>query len=81
MMVKNVFDTPSRFYFYLKKILKKFYQNSSLYNNKIFPTKDLIFQYKPSPHLLASIVKYQKKKYKIEDFSIETIWERNLKYK
>jgi len=81
MMVKNVFDTPSRFYFYLKKILKKFYQNSSLYNNKIFPTKDLIFQYKPSPHLLASIVKYQKKKYKIEDFSIETIWEKNLKYK
>ena len=42
MMVKNVFDTPSRFYFYLKKILKKFYQNSSLYNNKIFPTKDLM---------------------------------------
>jgi hypothetical protein len=68
MMVKNVFDTPSRFYFYLKKILKKFYQNSNLYNNKIFPTKDLIFQYKPSPHLLASIIKYQKKNTKLKIF-------------
>ena len=32
------------------------------------------FNYKPSPHLLSSIVKYQKKKYKIEDFSLESVW-------
>jgi uncharacterized heparinase superfamily protein len=31
--------------------------------------------------LLSSIVKYQKKKYKIEDFTLESIWQNNLKYK
>ena len=30
--------------------------------------------------LLSSIVKYQKKKYKIEDFALETIWQNNLEY-
>jgi hypothetical protein len=30
--------------------------------------------------LLSSIVKYQKKKYKIEDFALESIWQNDLKY-
>ena len=48
---------------------------------KYLKRKDITFGYKPSPYLLSSIVKYQKKKYKIEDFALEAIWQNNLKYK
>ena len=58
MIINNL----SQFYFELKKNLKKFYQNSSIYDKKISRTKDINFNYKPSPYLLSSIVKYQKKK-------------------
>ena len=76
MIINNL----SQFYFEFKKNLKEFYQNSSFYDKKISKTKDINFDYKPSPYLLSSIVKYQKKKYKIEDFALETIWQNNLKY-
>ena len=80
MIIKNLIVSLSQFYFDLKVSLKKFYQNSSFYDKKISKTKDITFDYKPSPYLLSSIVKYQKKKYKIEDFALETIWQNNLKY-
>ncbi len=80
MIVQNLIDSLSQFYFDLKEKIKKIYQNSSFYDKKISRTKDITFDYKPSPYLLSSIVKYQKKKYKIEDFAIESIWQNNLKY-
>ena len=80
MIIKNLIVNLSQFYFNLKENLKGFYQNSSFYEKRISKTKDNTFDYKPSPYLLSSIVKYQKKKYKIEDFALETIWQNNLKY-
>jgi len=80
MVIKNLIDSLRQFYFILKKNLKEFYQNSSFYDRKISKTKDIAFEYKPSPYLLSSIVKYQKKKYKIDDFALEKIWQDNLKY-
>jgi uncharacterized heparinase superfamily protein len=81
MIIKNLIDSISQFKFNLKEKIKKIYQNSSFYDKKISRTKDITFAYKPSPYLLSSIVKYQKKKYKIEDFALEAIWQNNLKYK
>ncbi|MDA9793864.1 heparinase II/III-family protein [Candidatus Pelagibacter sp.] len=81
MTIKNFISDLSQIYFNLKLSLKQFYQNSNFYDKKISKTKDITFGYKPSPYLLSSIVKYQKKKYKIEDFSIESIWQNDLKYK
>jgi uncharacterized heparinase superfamily protein len=81
MIIKNLIDIISQFHFSLKEKIKKIYQNSRFYDNKISRTKDITFGYKPSPYLLSSIVKYQKKKYKIEDFALESIWQSNLKYK
>ena len=78
MITNNFIDNFSQFYFYFKRSIKKFYQNSNFYDKKISKTKDIDFEYKPSPYLLSSIVKYQKKKYKIEDFALEEIWENNL---
>mgnify|MGYP007000280209 CR=1 len=34
--------------------------------------------YRPSPHLLSSIVKYQKKKYIIDDFTIAAMWKSEI---
>ena len=64
----------NRFFFGFYNQLRKFYLNSKIYDKKIskFDTKDLA--YKPSPHLISSIVKYDKQKFKIEDFSLKEIW-------
>jgi len=80
MIINNFIANLSKIYFNLKLGLKQFYQNSNFYDNKISKTKDIAFGYKPSPYLISSIVKYQKKKYKIEDFALESIWQNNLKY-
>jgi len=80
MTIKNFIDDLGQIYFNLKLSLKQFYQNSNFYDKKISKTKDITFGYKPSPYLLSSIVKYQKKKYKIEDFALESIWQNGLKY-
>ena len=63
MIIKNLIVSLGQFYFDLKVSLKKFYQNSSFYDKKISRTKNITFEYKPSPYLISSIVKYQKKKY------------------
>jgi len=80
MTIKNFISDLSQIYFNLKLSLKQFYQNSNFYDKKLSKTKNITFDYKPSPYLLSSIVKYQKKKYKIEDFAIESIWQNDLKY-
>jgi uncharacterized heparinase superfamily protein len=80
MIIKNFIADLSQIYFNFKLSLKQFYQNSNFYDKKISKTKDITFDYKPSPYLISSIIKYQKKKYKIEDFALESIWKNNLKY-
>ena len=62
MTIKNFIDDLSKIYFNLKLSLKQFYLNSNFYDKKISKTRDITFDYKPSPHLLSSLVKYQKKK-------------------
>ena len=52
-----------------------------MYEKKISKTFNNEFIYKPSPHLLSSIIKYQNKKYKIEDFELETVWNNQIKLK
>ena len=78
-MIINNLLTSSNSFLNLKKSLNKFYLNSNFYDKKISKVKDIAFDYKPSPYLLSSIVKYQKKKYKIEDFALDTIWQNTLK--
>ncbi len=72
----------NRFFFNILNQFKKFYLNSNFYDKRISKSinKDLI--YKPSPHFLSSLIKYQKKKFNIEDFSLEKIWtNKNLSLK
>ncbi|WP_435113997.1 heparinase II/III family protein [Candidatus Pelagibacter bacterium nBUS_36] len=81
MVNTNYFSIFSTLYYNIKNSYKKFYWNSNLYNKKISKTFNNQFRYKPSAYLLSSIIKYQKKKYKIEDFAIETIWQNNINLK
>ena len=62
MITKKFLDNLSLIYFDLKNYVKRIYQNSNFYDKKISKVYSNTFDYKPSPHLLSSIVNYQKKK-------------------
>ena len=81
MIYKDFLSKLSLLYFSIKSSLDKLYKNSKFYDQKISKIYKNSFQYKPSPHLLSSIIKYQKKKYKIEDFALESIWKQTINNK
>tara|TARA_B100001057_G_scaffold441987_1_gene476991 strand:+ start:722 stop:2332 length:1611 start_codon:yes stop_codon:yes gene_type:complete len=67
------------FFFNISNQIRKLYLNSKFYDKRITKFYSKEFIYKPSPYLLSSLIKYQKKKIKIEDFSVNSIWEnKNL---
>ena len=67
----------NRFFFNIHDQLRKFYLNTKIYDIKISKVNNNNITYKPSPYLLSSIIDYQKKKSKIEDFSLDEIWHKN----
>ena len=72
----------NRFFLNFINHFRKVYLRSNFYDRKISKiySNDLI--YKPSPHLLSSLIKYQKQKFKIEDFSLDEIWDnKNISIK
>ena len=81
MINKSLLDDLSLIYLNTKKNIYRIYQNSNFYDKKISKIFNNNFEYKPSPYLFSSIVKYQKKKYKIDDFALESIWQDNIKTK
>ena len=81
MINKSLLGDLNLIYLNTKKNIYKIYQNSSFYDKKISKIFNNNFEYKPSPHLFSSIVKYQKKKYRIEDFALESIWQNDIKTK
>ena len=62
MIIKNLIDNLRQFHFHLKENIKKIYQNSSFYDNKISKTKNITLSYKPSPLLIILNCKISKKK-------------------
>ena len=75
MFLKNSFNFINEFYFFLKNQTRKIYLNSSIYNKKISKVDRNSLIYQPSLNILSSLIKYEKKKKKIEDFNIQSIWE------
>ena len=55
-------------------IFRQIYLNSFLYNKKISKILSKNLVYKPSTHLLSSIIKIQTKRFNINDFSLESVW-------
>ena len=66
----------------IKKKIRHFYLNSNLYNKKITPSSIELIEYQPSPSLLDGLIKYDKKRINIENYSLNKIWDNpNLKEK
>ncbi len=58
--------------------VRELYLKSSIYNNKISKLEISNIEYKPSISVLSCLVKYDKKKIKIEELDKENIWENKL---
>ena len=77
MILKNSFNNVNEFFTFLINQIRKIYLHSSIYNKKISKIDDKILQYTPSPNLLDCLIKYNKKKNKIEDYFHKSIWTNN----
>ncbi len=55
-------------------IFRQIYFNSIFYDKKISKFYNKSLEYKPSAYLLTSILKFQTKKFNIDDFSLDDVW-------
>ena len=73
----------SKYFFLIYKILlfnlKKTYFKSDFYNKKISKNLPSKFNYKPSLHIINSLISFNKKKIKIESFSLNSLWKLSSK--
>ena len=82
MFFKNSLNYFSQFFFFISNQIKNFYLNSKIYNKKISKISNKSLEYKPSPSLLDCLIKYEKKKIKIEDLYLNSVWtNKNLSEK
>jgi len=82
MIFNNLLNLINNSYIFSKKKIHSLYLGSNIYNKKITPHIVGSLEYHPSPNLLDSLIKYNKKKINIEDYSLNEIWDnKNLKEK
>ena len=81
MLQNGFFKALNNFIEIIKERIRIIYLNSNFYEKKLSKTFNNDFIYKPSPHLLSSIIRYQNKKYKIEDFEFGTVWTNQIESK
>ena len=75
MILKNSISIVYEFFFVLSGNIRKLYLNSSIYNKKISKIDKKILNYRPTLSVLSCLIKYDKKKNKIENFNVSSIWE------
>ena len=78
MYLKNSLISLNEFFYSSKSQVRKFYLKSSIYNKKISKIEISNIGYKPSLNILSCLVKYDKKKLKIEELDKENIWDNKL---
>ena len=74
MFFKNSSNYFGQFFFFISNYIKNFYLNSNIYNEKISKIPNRSIEYKPSPSLIDCLIKYEKKKIKIEDLYLNSVW-------
>ena len=74
MIFKNLFNFINNFFVFCKKKIRSLYLNSNSYNKRISPLNKSSLEYKPSPSLLDCLIKYDKKRINIENYSLNKIW-------
>ena len=75
MILRNPLNFINQFLNDIIKQVRNIYLNSNLYEKNISRIHNEELIYKPSPHLLSSLIKYQAKKVNINDIATENIWE------
>ena len=78
MLLKNSISLVNEFFSIAFQNIRKIYLNSKIYNKKITINESNSLSYKPSLSILSCLIKYEKKKNKIEEFNIDSIWEKNI---
>ena len=82
MIFNNLLNFINSLYIFSKKKIRFLYLSSNIYNTKIKASVIGSLEYFPSPNLLDSLIKYDKKKINIENYSLNKIWDnKNLKKK
>ena len=74
MIFKSSLNFINNSFLFLKKNVHSLYLNSNLYNKKISSFNNSFLEYRPSPSLLDCLIKYDKKKINIENYSLNKIW-------
>ena len=74
MFIKSAVLNFGSMFFQILNQIRKIYLNSPIYNKKISIIDDKIIIYKPSQSILNCLIKFDKKKYNIEDFSLNSVW-------
>ena len=77
MFFKSVFFNFGSIFFQLIQQVRKIYLNSPIYNKKISKFDDKVIIYKPSQSILNCLIKFDKKKYNIEDFALNSVWKNS----
>ena len=77
MVLRNSINLIGNFFFFINDKIRKIYLNSNIYNKKISKIDQNILDYKPSLNILDCLIKYEKKKTKIDDFFLSSIWTNN----
>ena len=62
------------FFLFLSKKIRSVHLNSNIYDKKISSFNDSYLKYRPNPSLLDCLIKYNKKKINIENYSLGEIW-------
>ena len=73
MILRNPLNFISQLLANTSKQIRSIYLNSNYYDKKISKINNNDLIYKPSPHLLSSLIKYQTKKINVDDISIENL--------
>ena len=78
MYLKNSLILINEFFYSSKSQIRNLYLNSRFYNSKISKIEISNITYRPTLSILSCLVKYDKKKIKIEELDKDNIWENEL---
>jgi len=75
MILRKLLNFIAQFPENIKHQFRNIYLNSNFYDKKISKINNEELIYKPSPHLLSSLIKYQTQKINVDSISEENLWE------
>ncbi len=75
MILRNLLNFINQLIENIYNKIENVYLNSRFYDKKISKIYYKNLVYKPSPHLLSSLIKYQTQKINVNDISVENLWE------